>query len=110
GKTYDPVADVYKNAGVPVDGIYDPSNDTFKIMNQGDVLWRTAFNRYVHMLGPSGQLASLTLNDAEAAYRAGTLSQPYFQYYSNTDTSGSPLTRTGAGNTATVTNIATLEA
>ncbi len=110
GKTYDPIADVYKNAGVAGDGVYDAANDTFKTMNQGDTLWRTVFNRYVHMVGPSALLANLNLNDAETAYKAGTLSQPYFQYYSNKDTAGAALTRTGVGNTAVVTNIATLEA
>ncbi len=109
GKTYDPVADVYKNTGASMDGIYDPANDTFKNMVQGDTLWRTVFNRYVHMMGPNGQLAGLTLDNAETAYRAGTLSQPYFQFYSNRDTAGAALTRTGVGNTAVVTNIATLD-
>lgn len=109
GKVYDPVSDVYKTVGASMDGVYDPANDSFKNMAQGDTLWRTVFNRYVHMMGPSGQLAGLTLDNAEAAYRAGTLSQPYFQFYSNRDTAGAALTRTGAGNTAAVTNIATLE-
>ncbi len=109
GKTYDPVADVYKNAGVGGDGVYDSANDTFRTMKQGETLWRTVFNRYVHMVGPAGLLANLNLGDAETAYRAGTLSQPYFQFYTNKDTAGAALTRTG-GNTATVTNIATLEA
>src|SRR5262249_4391173 len=103
------IADVYKTVGASMDGIYDPSDDSFKSMKQGDTLWRTAFNRYVHMIGPAGQLANSTLDTAEAAYRAGTLSQPYFQFYSNKDTAGAALTRTGAGNTAVVTNIATLD-
>lgn len=109
GKVYDPVSDVYKTIGASMDGIYDPSDDTFKSMKQGDTLWRTVFNRYVHMMGPASQLANLNLGHAEAAYQAGTLSQPYFQFYSNRDTAGAALTRTGAGNTVTVTNIATLD-
>src|SRR5207249_264910 len=57
GKNYDPIADVYKNAGVSGDGIYDPSNDTFRTMKQGDTLWRTQFNRYAHLMGPANVLA-----------------------------------------------------
>lgn len=110
GKIYDPVADVYVNSGVPENGVYDIANDAFKTVKQGDTLWRTVFNRYVHMVGPASVLANLNLNDAQTAYQAGTLSQPYFQYYSNKDAAGAALTRTGIGNTAAVTNIATLEA
>ncbi len=90
GKTYDPIADVYKNAGVSGDGIYDPANDTFKTMKQGDTLWRTVFNRYAHLMGPASVLNNLTLNNVPA----GTLTQPWFQYYSAK---------------AGVTNLATLE-
>lgn len=110
GKRYDPVADAYRENGVSQDGVYDSANGTFRAMKQGDTLWRTQFNRYAHMMGSAGQLSKLGLNDAETAYKAGTLKQPYFQYYSNKDTAGAALTRTGAGNTAAVTNIATLEA
>ena len=91
GKIYDPVADVYKQTGASLDGIYDASDDSFKTMKQGDTLWRTVFNRYAHLMGPGGVLSGLTLNDVPA----GTLTQPWFQYYS---------ARAG------VTNIATLEA
>ncbi len=90
GKVYDPIADVYKNTGASPDGIYDPANDKFTTMKQGDTLWRTVFNRYAHLMGPAGVLNSLTLNDVPT----GTLTQPWFQYYS---------ARAG------VTNIATLE-
>ena len=109
GKDYDPVADVYRNPGAGFDGVYDPDTDAFQTMSAGDTLWRTVFNRYAHMMGPSSQLAGLGLTEAEAAYRAGTLSQPYFQFYTNTSRAGAALARTGAGNTPAVTNIATLE-
>ena len=108
-KDYDPVADVYRNAGVGQDGVKDPVDDTFRTMQQGDTLWRTVFNRYVHMMGPASQLNTLGLNDAETAYRAGTLSQPYFHYYSNKDVNGESLAGTGLGNSPVVINIATLE-
>ena len=110
GKRYDPVADVYRDPLVAQDGVYDSANGTFRAMKQGDTLWRTQFNRYVHMMGSASQLAKLTLTEAEIAYKAGTLTTPYFQYYSNKAADGSALARTGAGNTPAVTNIATLEA
>ena len=81
GKNYDPIADVYKNSGVPGDGIYDPVSDTFKNMGQADTLWRTVYNRYGHLLGSSKDLASLTLDNVPAA--GITLTQPWFQYYVN---------------------------
>lgn len=90
GKIYDPVADVYVNSGVPENGVYNPVDDTFSTMKQGDTLWRTVFNRYGHLIGPAGVLSGLTLNDVPA----GTLPQPWFQHYAQ---------RAG------VTNIATLE-
>jgi len=90
GKFYDPIADVYKDIGASPDGIYDSSNDTFKNMKQGDTLWRTVFNRYAHLMGPASVLNNLNLANAPV----GTLSQPWFQYYSPA---------------AGVTNIATLE-
>ena len=90
GQIYDPVADVYKDPGAGLDGVYDPTDDSFKTMKAGDTLWRTVFNRYGHLMGPSAVLAKLTLNDVPS----GTLTQPWFQYYS---------AKTG------VTNIATLE-
>ncbi len=90
GKIYDPVADVYKNAGVSQDGVYDSANDTFKTLKQGETLWRTVFNRYAHLMGPSSVLSNLSLSNVPS----GTLTQPWFQYYS---------ARAG------VTNIATLE-
>lgn len=90
GKTYDPVADVYLNSGVVLREARDGSTGEFRNMNAGDTLWRTTFNRYAHLLGPSGVLASLTLDNVPA----GTLTQPWFQYYT---------TRAG------ITNIATLE-
>ncbi len=90
GKVYDPVADVYKTVGASVDGIYDPSDDSFKFMKAGDTLWRTVFNRYAHLMGPASLIAPLTLNDIPA----GTLTAPWFQYYSQA---------------AGITNVATLE-
>ena len=90
GKVYDPVADVYLNAGVFLREARDGSTDEFRNMKVGDTFWRTAFNRYAHLMGPSGLLSSLTLDNVPA----GTLTQPWFQYYT---------ARTG------VTNIATLE-
>lgn len=90
GKTYDPVADVYLNAGVATQEARDGLTGEFHGMKAGDTLWRTAFNRYAHLLGPSGVLASLTLDNVPA----GTLTQPWFQYYT---------ARAG------ITNIATLE-
>lgn len=90
GKVYDPIADLYKQEGASLDGIYDSTNDTFRLLKKGETLWRTVFNRYAHLLGPSKDLASLTLDNIPA----GTLTKPWFQTYTP---------KTG------VTNIASLD-
>ncbi|MBI3012370.1 MAG: hypothetical protein HYY63_01970 [Elusimicrobia bacterium] len=90
GKVYDPIADVYRQPGSSMDGMYDPTDDSFKNLQRGQTLWRTVFNRYAHLLGPAKEIANLNFNNVPA----GTLTQPWFQYYT---------AKTG------VTNIATLD-